>query len=272
MKPLLISFSGGRTSAFMTKYLIERYCKRERAVVFANTGKERPETLDFINECDKRWNLGVVWVEALINPEHGKGTRHTVVSYETASRNGEPFEAMLAKYGIPNKAFPHCTRELKVNPMNSYAKTLGWEDWDEAIGIRADEPHRVKRESGLYYPLVDELRVDQDFIRRFWDKQDFDLKLKDYEGNCDFCWKKSDRKLKTLHIENPTMIEWWRQMERKYGKGEFTFFRRNRSADQIAQEATEPFQKAVDEHDEAKKQIVFDFQQDQEEACRCKST
>lgn len=60
MKPLLISFSGGRTSAFMTRVLVDYLQDRERPVVFANTGKEREETLWFINECDKRWKLGVI--------------------------------------------------------------------------------------------------------------------------------------------------------------------------------------------------------------------
>jgi hypothetical protein len=34
-----------------------------KVFVFANTGKERTETLDFV-KCDKRWDLGVKWVEA----------------------------------------------------------------------------------------------------------------------------------------------------------------------------------------------------------------
>lgn len=41
---LLISFSGGRTSAFMAKYLMERYCNRQKVVVFANTGNFRKAT------------------------------------------------------------------------------------------------------------------------------------------------------------------------------------------------------------------------------------
>ena len=51
----IINFSGGRTSAYMTKRLIDEGLT-DYIVTFQNTGKEMPETLDFINECDKRWN------------------------------------------------------------------------------------------------------------------------------------------------------------------------------------------------------------------------
>ena len=52
----------------------------------------------------------VVWVESITNPEYRKGVTAKVVSFVTASRNGEPFEAMIKKHGIPNITQPHCTR------------------------------------------------------------------------------------------------------------------------------------------------------------------
>jgi 3'-phosphoadenosine 5'-phosphosulfate sulfotransferase (PAPS reductase)/FAD synthetase len=45
----------------MTKRLIDE--GGEYLVTFQNTGKEMPQTLEFINECDKRWNLNMVWLE-----------------------------------------------------------------------------------------------------------------------------------------------------------------------------------------------------------------
>lgn len=54
-KKLLISFRGGRTSAYMAWFLTHKWEYRDRyeiCVVFANTGKERPETLKFVDSCD----------------------------------------------------------------------------------------------------------------------------------------------------------------------------------------------------------------------------
>ena len=97
MNNLVISFSGGKTSGFMTKYLLEN--KRDEydeiIVTFANTGQEREETLEFVDRCDKEFGFNTVWLEALVNQELGKGTRHTIVNFETASRSGEPFEEYI---------------------------------------------------------------------------------------------------------------------------------------------------------------------------------
>lgn len=220
---LLVSFSGGRTSAYMTWWLMNEWPERDNwdlKVVFANTGKELIETLDFVNECDMRWNLGVIWVEAVINSGMGTGTTHKVVSYQTASRNGEPFEAMISKYGIPNAAFPHCTRELKSAPIHHYIKNeIGWKDYYTAIGIRVDEFDRMNENRKAYkfrYPLVENNITLKD-ISIFWSKQAFDLKIESYEGNCDLCWKKSVPKLEKICKKRPQSVEWWRVMEETYG-------------------------------------------------------
>ena len=55
--PALISFSGGRTSAYMLKQIIDAHRGKlpdDVHVAFANTGKEREETLRFVNECARR--------------------------------------------------------------------------------------------------------------------------------------------------------------------------------------------------------------------------
>ena len=98
--------------------------------------------------------------------------------------------------------------------MHKFIKhELGINDYHTAIGIRADETHRINWESAkrhkYIYPLAVDFRVDSKYIRKFWSNQDFDLNLKDYEGNCDMCWKKSKRKLYTLIQDRPELIEWF---------------------------------------------------------------
>lgn len=274
-KLLVCTFSGGRTSAFMGQFIknYSKYDEFDKVFVFANTGKEREETLQFINQCDKEWNLNVVWLEADVVHEKGVGTNYKVVDFETASRNGEPFEEMLKKYPIPNNFASNCTRELKLKPIEKYVKSLGYEEVYTAMGIRWDERHRMSNtaeKQNIIYPLINDVKVDSKFIRSWWDKQSFDLQLKDYEGNCDLCFKKSTRKRLTIIKENPNVSEWWQRMEETYGNEDLPRFdlRSNLSIEQLVKMAQQPFNKVEDLHELSKKQCsLFDFETD----CFCKA-
>jgi hypothetical protein len=74
---------------------------------------------------------------------------------------------MIKKYGIPNQAFPHCTRETKQVPINKFAK-------DYFNG----EPYWTAQP------------ITKQKINFWWKQQDFRLELKGYQGNCVTCWKK----------------------------------------------------------------------------------
>ena len=213
--PLMVSVSGGKTNAFMAIYLKNRFPNREMLFVFANTGKEKEETLDFLFNLDIHFKLGIVWLEALVAPEKGIGTSYTLVDFNSASRNGEPFEAVIKKYGLPSKLFRHCTRELKEKPIKVYATEILGKDYITCIGIRADESHRLSKKKNHWYPLS-EINVTKRFINDWWDKQDFNLELAESEGNCDFCFLKSQRKRLNL-LSNGLDVEWWNRMELKYG-------------------------------------------------------
>ena len=279
-KLLVCTFSGGRTSAFMAKFLntYDKYKDYDKLFLFANTGKEREETLKFIDRCDKEWNLNIVWLEAKVNPEKRKGTKHKIVSYKTASRNGEPFEDMLKKYPIPTTFGSGCTRELKQRPMDSYIKTLGYKNVITAIGIRYDERHRKSiraEETNTIYPLCDDLKVDSEFIRNWWDNQCFDLELKDYEGNCDLCFKKSIRKRLTIIKENPNGADWWLKMENEYKTERVPRFdlRSNKSIEDLINMSNYHFKIVKDKHEVQKKQgSLFDnVNMDFETDCFCKA-
>ena len=280
-KLLVCTFSGGRTSAFMGQFLnnYDKYKDYDKLFVFANTGKEKEETLQFIDRCDKEWNLSVVWLEAKINLEKGKGTDFKVVDFKTASRNGEPFEEMLKAYPIPTVFASNCTRELKQTPINKYVKNLGYKEVITAMGIRYDERHRksnTAKQQNIIYPLCDDIKVDSSFIRNWWDKQCFDLDLKDYEGNCDLCFKKSLRKRLTLIKENPSIAKWWLDMENKYSSEKLPRFdlRNNFSIEQLIELSKQPFKVVKDKHDINKQQasLFNDLDMDIETDCFCKAT
>lgn len=234
---LVVSVSGGRSSMYMAYRLHTEYQDLyEMVFIFANTGQELEETLLFVHQCETEHGLPIVWIEAVVNPETGKGTRHRVVDYHTASRGGEPFEAVIAKYGIPNISRPRCTDELKIFPINSYKRSIEWVGVPQAIGIRADEPKRyANRKPKTIYPLVDFFPVTKQDVITWWSKQPFDLQLQEHEGNCSWCYKKSLSKLKRLLKERPEVFDFPERMEREYGLVRakqgipINFFRGNRS-------------------------------------------
>jgi hypothetical protein len=211
----MLSFSGGRTSAYMTDRLLKAPPAGETVVCFANTGKEEPETLDFVRDCDRLWGGLVRWLE--FDP----ATRFRIVDYDSASRNGEPYEALIRKRGyLPNVRWRFCTQDLKVRVIKHYMLSLGHRYWTNVVGIRYDEPARWSKTRGIaekerweiWLPLVD-WKVTKPMVLDFWKGMPFDLALEHYQGNCDLCFLKGLNKIKRLMREHPGKADWWRAME-----------------------------------------------------------
>ncbi len=277
MENLLVSFSGGETSAFMAQWLnnhYEEYGYKNIVFVFANTGLENEQTLEFVERCDKHFKLGMQWIEADVIHEYRKGTRFYRTDFDNASREGEPFEQMIKKYGIPNQANPQCTRELKGAPISAFGKEwFNGEKYHTAIGIRIDEVDRMNekaKQRGFIYPLINRkmIPVTKPMINFYWRTMPFRLELKGYQGNCKTCWKKADKKLYQIAKESPKDFDFMNEMEQKYGNfsppqrakkwvsegkeipKDITFFRNNRSAKQILEEAKNWNGKIKDDSDE----------------------
>lgn len=192
----------------------------EVAVVFANTGQENEQTLEFVRNCDERLGFGTVWIEAVQYPGQRKRPGFRIIDFNTADRNGVRFEEFIAKYGIPNYKFKDCTRSLKRYPIQAYARqVLGWADYTLAIGIRADEMDRVSTsdERSLFYPFATVHPVTKPGVNIWWQAQNFRLELKGYQGNCKWCWKKSLRKHLTILSEHPEHYDFPQRMEKTYG-------------------------------------------------------
>ena len=211
---VLVSFSGGLTSGYMS-FLLKQHSKNPLFFIFANTGQEDNRTLDFINKCDREFELNLTWVEAKINPS-GVGTSHYEVNYSTADREGKPFEDVIQKYGICNMKYPHCTNQLKTFPIHSYMREIYGKEYLTAIGIRFDEPRRYREKKNFVYPLFD-WRITKKEVLSFWGKQSFTLGLREHEGNCTWCWKKSFKNHMRLIKETPSIYDFPRRMEYLYG-------------------------------------------------------
>lgn len=238
-EPAAISFSGGRTSAYMLYKILEAHDGKlpdDVKVTFANTGKEMPETLDFVQACSDNWDVPIVWLE-LVDPhinQQGVSVEYRVTNYSNASRKGEPFEALLhSSPAIPNAVARNCTAYLKTRVMRRYMDDQGFERGCLSyLGIRGDEQRRaiklhMQRSEGFMCVLpLYEAGVAVAEIGEFWRRQNFDLQLPNNNGvtdwgNCDLCFLKGRSKRLSIIRERPDLADWWIEAEKRKGQ----FFR-----------------------------------------------
>jgi 3'-phosphoadenosine 5'-phosphosulfate sulfotransferase (PAPS reductase)/FAD synthetase len=218
----VISFSGGRTSALMTIELLKEEKFKDAVVIFANTGKENEATLQFVKEVNEYIGGRIVWLEYNPNPD----IWFNIVSFDTASRNGEPFEALIKKRQyLPNRVARFCTQDLKIRPMKKYCQmVLGWKNWTNMVGIRYDEPHRWSKSKSVErnevfdveHPLV-RWKITKPQVLEYWANMPFNLQIEDYEGNCDICFLKGKKKKQMIARKTPNKFNWWIAMEDEVG-------------------------------------------------------
>lgn len=233
--PALISFSGGRTSAYMLRKILDAYDGQlppDVHVCFANTGKEREETLRFVHECGTRWGVDINWLEFVTDRKRVPvAERFEVVGYNSASRNGEPLSRLikLKRALFSTVSGRWCTEHCKIEPMHNFmeAKGLPRGSYTEVIGFRADEGDRAyelprkprNRERRLAFPLA-AAGVRKPDVFEFWKLQPFDLQLARGTGNCDHCpFLNLKARIARMRL-NPEGAEWWEQHEAERG---FTF-------------------------------------------------
>lgn len=251
----VVQFSGGRTSAFMLHRLLEANGTiPDRVVVsFQNTGREMPQTLDFVHECATRWGVRVVWLEWRDFAVHG--VRWAVVDHNSASRIGdelEPFRNVTRKRRyLPNRVARFCTAELKVRSCTRYCRSLGWDRWTSIRGLRADEPRRVTGRKPVRerwtpaHPLFD-AGVTKEDVAAFWAAQPFGLELPSEDGktplgNCCGCFLKSEHALSTLARNHPERMAVWAEDEawatEKLGDGSGRWFNQRRPVSSLIDNA-----------------------------------
>lgn len=288
--PALVSFSGGRTSGYMLWSILQAHggtLPQSVVVAFANTGKERPETLRFVHECGERWGVRIEWLEWRATPDQAEkraGLKRwlaeddarqamvdragfTSVGYNSASRNGEPFAALIAmKQYTPNAMARFCTEELKVTTIRRFLMSsvadggCGWTEWTNVVGLRADETKRVHRRWAAegsekwtepyrsIFPLHG-AGVSRADVDEFWAEQPFDLGISSGDGNCDGCFLKSDRRLMWTERARPGTLAWWAAQEIT-GKGRFvTEYSMQSLINRVAREPLLPGLMGDDEHD-----------------------
>lgn len=243
----VLLLSGGRTSGYMLKEKLrtDRRYRRDWITIFCNTGKEMPQTLDFVNEMQTRWEVPVAWLEyhrvkartlpsgifptARRNQNLARAVAkdetihwYKRVNYASAARNGEPFDELLEWMNVlPNVVSRGCSTQLKIRTAMRYLFGCGIKEYESNIGIRSDESHRsiqILANCDTYehpaFPLIT-AKISESHVLNFWNGNDFDLQLKSHQGNCDLCFLKKKWKRVLMAKQNPASLEWWKGWEAK---------------------------------------------------------
>ena len=252
---LMVTISGGRSSAMMARHIqtSEKYKDYEKVFIFANTGQERPETIDFLKNIVKYCGIDLVIVEAGGSDVMGIGITYKVVDFDTLDMNSKPFETVVRHKnkgifdGLPNQESPYCSENLKTIPCKKFCDDIfGVNNYTKAIGYRKEDmPKRItfseaKIDKTRIFPLLTdfEMPIGNLELNKWWDSQPFKLGIHGKFGNCELCWKKSDNNL----IENIRFgcrsVEWWRKMEMQYVN---TAFRERKSIDDLVRMSKMPF-------------------------------
>lgn len=211
--PACISFSGGRSSAYMLIRIVQAHggtLPPDVLVCFANTGKEDPRTLDFVSDIAYELNVPIVWVEF-----RNDAAGFSLVDHQSASREAEPFAALIKKKSfLPNAVMRFCTSDLKIKPIDAYLNSIGWDEREMVVGIRADEPRRIAKMPHLLKPLAT-AGISKSHVLEFFKGKPYDLKAED--GNCDLCFNKGLPELMSTIRKTPSKAVWWARQETERG-------------------------------------------------------
>ena len=224
----VVNVSGGRSSGYMLKCILDAHdgaLPARSVALFANTGRELPATLAFVQAMTDEWHVPITWLEFGHDPE-AKGTKYQarIVDRATASVNGEPFDALLRVGWMPSMNKRTCTTELKVRTIDRFMWRQHGQTMRQTrklIGFRADEPRRWKpalyQRCQVAYPMV-EAGVTRADVAAFWRRQAFDLGIPSERGNCDCCYLKPRANLLATMREQPALADWWIEAERRAGR------------------------------------------------------
>jgi hypothetical protein len=254
-KNILVTVSGGRSSAMMAYHIHtnEKYKDFNKAYVFCNTGMERPETIDFLKKIESEWSIDLNLIEGVYSSKLGVGVGYKIVSWDTLDMNANPFSESIMHInkgsydGLPNQEAPYCSDRMKVQPSKKFADDIfGKKKYITAVGFRKEDmPKRIswaeiKADDKRIFPLLTDFSEPIGLLElnKFWESQSFKLEINSKLGNCELCWKKSDKVLVDNIRYGTRFVDWFKQMEDKYGS---TSFRGNRSIMDFVKMSEQPF-------------------------------
>jgi hypothetical protein len=140
----------------------------------------------------------------------GIGPKYKVISIDDICDDYGPWKEMLKCYSTPWVHGAMCTDRMKTAPYKKYCdETFGRHNYTSWLGIRIDEPRRLKPKKGYRY-LAEISPMDKQDILGFWKTQPFDLEIDEWLGNCVFCIKKGVNKIALAAIDEPELAaDFW---------------------------------------------------------------
>lgn len=201
----VVSFSGGRTSA----YLVSKFKDDPNAIfIFCDTGAEHPNTYTFIKQCVEHFNIDLICLKSVTNQEKGIGVTYKQVSVDSIGWDLSMFADISKKYGAPfNPGGEHCTQHLKTIPFYKYCNEhFGEDNYKTWLGIRIDEKRRLKPKQGVKY-LAEISPMNKNDILGYWQSMPFDLELDEWLGNCVFCIKKPVNRVALATLSEPELAK-----------------------------------------------------------------
>lgn len=272
-KNLMITVSGGRSSARAARHIqtSKKYKDFDKLYVFANTGQERIETIDFLKNIVKYWGIDLNIIEGVYSDKMGVGINYKLVDFDNISMNSEPFSGAVMHLnkgvydGLPHQQAPYCSSSMKTIPCKKFADEIfGTNNYIKSIGFRKEDmPKRItvseiKQDKDRIFPLITDFYtpIGQSELTKWWKTQPFKLEIDGKLGNCELCWKKSDKVLLENIRYGTSSIDWWRKMESKYGN---TSFRGNKSINELVRLSKLPITQKMQFPDEDSDGCVCSF-------------
>ena len=204
----VVSFSGGRTSAYLV-HLMEQKRKSGEIdnvhYVFMDTGAEHPKTYEFIRKCVDHFGIDLTCLRVDVNQTLGEANSYTQIGLNECKPDLQCWRDISKKYGTPYVHGAFCTLMMKTNPYRQYCdQTFGKKNYTNWLGIRIDEGGRLKEKPFTRY-LAEISAMDKLDIIGWWKEQPFDLEIDEWLGNCVFCMKKGTNKIELARRAEPRM-------------------------------------------------------------------
>jgi len=116
-KPVVVAYSGGKDS--LTVLLLSLKALRERGiefdVIFVDTGLELPETLENVEEVERKYNLKIIRIKS------------------------QEFWEKLQEYGPPGRDYRWCSKVCKMKPVERFISSRYRDGCLTLVGLRKYE-------------------------------------------------------------------------------------------------------------------------------------